>query len=245
MSNIRQTAISEEKRANQTIVPKLTRWAGLAAVAAGFIFASIQPFHPPDVVSSVTTPAWSIITSLKMVMCFFLLLGLVGIYARQVKEAGWLGLAGFLLFSFCWVLQTAFVFAETFILPLLANTAPQFVDSLLGVAAGRASTVELGVIPIIYGLGVGGGYMLGGVLFGLATFRAGVLPRLAAGLLSITALLTPAAALLPHQFQRFAAIPMGLALAWLGLALWFEGRSRVAEPLSGNANPPIRQTAAE
>ena len=32
-------------------------------------------------------------------MCFFGLLGMAGLYARQAEKSGWLGLAGFLLFS--------------------------------------------------------------------------------------------------------------------------------------------------
>ena len=40
----------------------LIRWAGLAALVAGLIFAGIQPIHPPDVVASVNTGAWAIIT---------------------------------------------------------------------------------------------------------------------------------------------------------------------------------------
>ena len=43
------------------------------------------------------TTAWAIITSFKTAMCLLFLLGIVGIYARQVNKAGWLGLAGFLL----------------------------------------------------------------------------------------------------------------------------------------------------
>jgi hypothetical protein len=35
----------------ETMGSKLTRWAGLSAVAAGIIFAGIQPIHPHDVVS--------------------------------------------------------------------------------------------------------------------------------------------------------------------------------------------------
>src|SRR5690606_29485724 len=119
---------------------------------AGIIFAGIQPIHPPDVVASVTTNAWAIITTLKTGMCFLFLLGIAGLYARQAKKAGWLGLAGFLLFSLSWWLQTAFVFAETFILPLLASTVPQFVDGFLGMSYGRASEVDLGTLPALYAL---------------------------------------------------------------------------------------------
>src|SRR4028119_1666842 len=159
----------------------LIRWSGLAAVVAGIIFAGIQPIHPPDVLSSVTTGAWAIITPLKTAMCLLFLLGIAGIYARQVNKAGWLGLAGFLLLSLSWTLQTAFVFAEAFILPPLATVAPEFVDALLRViAAGQTSDVYLGALPTIYSLGVGVPYMLGGLLFGIATLRAALVPRRAA-----------------------------------------------------------------
>jgi hypothetical protein len=207
-------------------------------MAAGIIFAGIQPIHPPDVLSSVTTSAWAIITTLKTVMCLLFLIGITGLYARQVERAGWLGLAGYLLLTLSWWLQTAFVFAEAYILPPLATTAPKFVDGTLGtLAAGRASEVNLGALPALYNLGVGIPYMLGGLLFGIATLRAGILPRWPAGLLAV-AVLTPAAALLPHAIQRLAAIPVGIALAWLGYALWSERRA--SDPVRGRGSPQLR-----
>ena len=199
----------------------LIRWTGLAAMAAGIIFAGIQPIHPPDVVASVSTGAWAIITPLKTAMCLLFLLGIAGLYARQVDEAGWLGLAGALLLSLSWALQTAFVFAEAFIAPPLASTAPGFVNGLLGVSYGHTGGIDLGALPAIYGL-IGILYLLGGLLFGVATLRARVLPRWPAALLAVAALLTPAAALLPHAIQRLAAIPVALAIAWLGYALFSE-----------------------
>src|SRR5919106_6165379 len=130
----------------------LIRWSGLAALVAGLIFAGIQPIHPPDVLSSLTTGQWAIITTLKTLMCLLFLIGIAGLYARQVKEAGWLGLAGFLLLIVCWWLQTAFVFAEAFIAPPLASTAPTFVDGLLGISYGHTGGIALGALPAIYGL---------------------------------------------------------------------------------------------
>ena len=222
----------------------LIRWSGLAALVAGLIFAGIQPIHPPDVVASVTTGEWAIITTLKLAMCLLFLLGIAGIYARQVERAGWLGLAGFLLLTLSWWLQTAFVFAEAYILPQLATTAPKFVDGTLGtLAAGRTSKVDLGALPAIYSLGVGIPYMLGGLLFGIATLRAGILPRWPAGLLAVAAALTPAAALLPHDIQRLAAIPVALALAWLGYALWSERserRAQASDPAPRRRRPQLR-----
>ena len=208
----------------ETMGSKLTRWAGLSAVVAGVIFAGIQPIHPPDVVASVTTDLWAAITTAKTAMCIFFLLGITGIYARQADEAGWLGLAGFLLLGCSWTFQTAFVFAEAYILPPLAAEAPKFVDGLLGISYGRPSEVDLGAVPALYQILVGLTYMLGGLVFGVATFRAAVLPRRPAALLAVAATLTPAAVLFPHHIQRFAAIPVALALAWLGYTLWSERR---------------------
>lgn len=217
----------------------LIRWAGLSAVVAGVIFAGIQPLHPPDVVSSVGGSTWAIITPLKTVMCLLMLIGVTGIYARQVTRVGWLGLIGYLIFGLAWAITYADVFAETVILPPLAAAAPQFVDSMLGIGAGRASPVDLGAFPTLFMLS-GGLYMLGGLLLGIATFRAGILPRWAAGLMATTAFLTPAAAALPHQFQRLAAVPMGIALAGLGYALWSERRAKVADSLTATAIPQLR-----
>jgi hypothetical protein len=213
--------------------PSLIRWSGLAAVVAGIIFAGIQPIHPPDVLASVTTGTWAIITSFKLAMCFLFLIGLSGLYVRQMEKAGWMGLAGFGLLMLSWALQSGFVFAEVFILPVLATAAPQFVDSYLGVVNGSPGEMNIGALLPAYAA-VGILYMLGGVLFGIATFRAGVLSRWPAGLLAATALLTPAAALLPHEFQRVAAgMPMGVAVAWLGYALWSEQRQEARLSRSG------------
>jgi hypothetical protein len=243
MSTISQNAIGKEnQRGNRTKVPNLIRWAGLSAVGAGIIFAVIQPIHPADEVASVTTTAWAIITTSKLAMCFLFLAGIVGIYARQAKEAGKLGLAGFFLLSFTWWVQTGFVFAEAFIFPVVANTTPQFVDGLLASISGRGSNFNLGALPAIYSV-MGLFYMLGGLLFGIATFRANILPRWAAALLAAASALTPLASLLPHQIQRFAAVPVGLALAGLGYALWSERRSRVAENVPGSVQ--LSQTATE
>lgn len=218
----------------------LIRWSGLASMVAGIIFASIQPIHPPDVLASVTTTEWSIITTFKLAMCLFFLLGIAGLYARQVEQAGRLGLVGYLVFSLSWALQSSFVFIEVLVLPVLATASPQFVTSYLGVVNGQPGEMNIGALPATYNLLVGIPYMLGGLLFGIATFRARVLPRLPASLLAVVAVLTPTAALLPHAIQRLAGMPMGLAIAWLGYVLWSESREKASESLSGKASPRLR-----
>jgi hypothetical protein len=67
-------------------VRHLIRWAGLSAVVGGCLFVGIQPIHPPEILSSFTTSTWAIVHYVGVVMCFLILLGITGIYARQVKR---------------------------------------------------------------------------------------------------------------------------------------------------------------
>ena len=242
MNSSKQTAVKESKM--KLTAPNLIRWAGLGTMAAGFFFAAIQPIHPPDALASVTTNAWAIITPLKVIMSLLFLLGITGIYARQVKNAGWLGLVGFLMFSLAWAFELAFIFAEAFIIPVLATVAPTFIEGFFGIVNGHPVETNLGALPALYAL-LSVLYIFGGLLFGIATLRARILPRWAAGLLIVASVLTPLAGVLPHELQRYAAVPVGLALAGLGYALWSERREQASEPVAGKASPQLLQTAAE
>ena len=225
--------------------PKLIRWAGLSAMVAGIIFAGIQPIHPPDVLASVNTSAFIIITSFKTAMSLFGLFGIAGLYARQVEQTGWLGLAGYLLLTSFYAVQMCYAFAEPLILPLLTTVAPTFVESVMGMSSGAGGPMNLGAFATIYSL-VSLLYLLGLLLFGIALFRARILPRWAAGLLAFSGpLAIIMVTLLPHQLERLAAMPMGFALAWLGYALWSERRAPASEPVPGKGSPQLLQTAAE
>ena len=223
----------------------LIRWAGLSAMVAGTIFAVIQPIHPPDVIASVSTPAFVIITAFKTVMCLFGLFGMTGLYARQVEKAGWLGLVGYVLISIFYAVQMCFVFPEPLVLPLLVNVAPTFVESYLGAASGAGGPMSLGALGTIYSL-VPLVYLLGLLTFGIATFRARILPRWAGALLAVSGPLAGVmTALLPHWLERWAAVPMGIALIWLGFALFTERREHAAQPaVAGMGSPQFSTTGA-
>ncbi|WP_254660753.1 hypothetical protein [Bacillus sp. FJAT-27225] len=204
----------------------LIRWSGLAAMVAGILYIGIQLIHPPDNLSSVITGAGAMASYLTIAMALLALIGTLGIYARQVSEAGWIGLIGYFLFSLFWIATTVFTFAEAFILPLVAADVPKFVEGFLGIFSGYASEVNLGFLPAFGRLGALL-YILGGILFSIATLRAGILPRWAAGVLAFGALAPLAASLLGHPLDRILAVPMGLALIFLGYALLFEKRKKV------------------
>lgn len=212
-------------------VPKITtsrliRWAGLSAVVAGLTFIVIQPLHPSDTIASVTTQSWAIIHIATLAMAALFLFGIAGIYARQVKELGWLGLVGLLVLSLGLLVQAPYGFIEAFIQPLLANSEPKFVEGMLGLVNGSASEVSLGALPAIWSVS-GLLFVLGIVMFGIANLRAGILSRWASGVFAFGLLVfAPVGALLlPHEFQRLGAVPVGLGLAWMGYSLWSERRA--------------------
>ena len=102
----------------------LIRWSGVSAMVAGILYVFVGLLHTfvshYGGLSSVTNDVWVLTHSLTIGVSFFGLLGVAGLYARQAEDAGWLGLAGFLLFSLWLVLVPGFTFFEAFILPLLA-----------------------------------------------------------------------------------------------------------------------------
>jgi hypothetical protein len=220
----------------------LIRWAGLSALVAGICFVVLGLLHPPNVLSSVSTTRWTIVHSLAIAMSLFGLLGMMGLYARQVKEAGWLGLAGFLLLSFWLMLVLPFTFFEVFFLPVLATEASTFAEGFLGILTGSASEINFGVLPALWQLS-NVLILLGGLVFGVATFRAGILSRWAAGVLAVGCVLSPAAALLPHTIQPLVAVPIGAGLAWLGYALWSERREQAADPDGDGVLTGVEQPA--
>jgi len=210
---------------------KLTRAAGLAAVVAGLLFILVQLIHPDENVASVTTTAWTVTHLLTLTMSVLALIGVSGLYLRQVREMGPLGLIGFLLFGSSFVIITVFVFAETIVLPQLADAAPQYVNDFLATVIGGDVTGDVGALTVANGVAAVT-YLLGGLVFGLALLRAGIVARWASLLLAIGTLATLLIPLLPHSLDRLVAFPVGLALAGLGFSLWREQRTTVPEPVS-------------
>jgi hypothetical protein len=204
--------------------PNLLRLAGLAALLAGICYVLVGLFHPANVASSVTTTRWQIVHVIACAMSIFGLLGMAGLYARQAAKTGWLGLAGYLLLSLWLTLIMGFSFVEAFILPHVASAVPTFVQAWMGMFNGPARKFDLGILPTIWTL-TAPMYIGGGLLFGIATFRAGILPRWAGALLALSTALAPVAGLLPNASQPKIAVPVGVALAWLGFGLLSERRT--------------------
>jgi len=206
----------------------LTRAAAVAAVLAGLIYIVVQFIHPADAVASLATPQWVVVHVLSFGMAVLAMVGVAGLYLRQVREFGVLGLIAYLMFGFFFVLQSAFNFFEAFIAPLVAVDAPQLAVDIVGLFGRYPAVNDLGVLAALPQVGAVL-YVGGALLFGVSIIRARVLSRGAGILLIAAAVITPVAgALLPHALERMAAIPMGLGIIWLGLSLWMDQRKTAA-----------------
>jgi hypothetical protein len=205
----------------------LTRAAGLSAAAAGLIFIAVQINHPPMDAASAATTEWVIRNSAKVLMGALALVGITGLYLRQVRQVGVFGLVGYLLLSAGYLLMFATEVISAYVLPSLTNLAPGYVNDILVAAAGGTPAGDIGAMKTVLAV-TGIGYMLGGLIFGIALFRANIVARWAAALLAVGTIATASLAVLPESFNRPMAVPVGLALIGLGLSLWREQRSPAA-----------------
>ena len=200
----------------------LSRSAAVAAVIAGLIFMGVQIGHPLLDVTSVGTTEWAIRNTAKAVFAALALAGITGMYLRQVKQMGAVGLVAYLLLSTGYLLIVSTAIIAGYVLPSLAQTDPAFVNGVLAVAAGDKTTTDIGLIR--HALAAEGiTYLAGGLFFGIALYRAHVLARWAALLLSAGALFTLALAVLPDSVYRLLAYPNAIALIALGYSLWRAG----------------------
>jgi hypothetical protein len=147
----------------------LFRLSGLILVLALVLEIVSDVLHPPshalvDVLKATYGPAHIAGFASRV----FVLLGLPGLYAWQSRRAGLLGLVGFVLVMVETAYEAYLELFEGYVTPLLARepTAHALVgpDGPLAQGAGALGSLVFVLI-------------LGFPLFGVATMRAGILPR--------------------------------------------------------------------
>src|ERR687890_1428742 len=197
----------------------LTKAAGAAAAVAGSIFIAVQIGHPGMDTYTTETAEWVARCSAKAVMSVLALAGITGMYLRQYRKAGLLGLAGYLLFAVGYLAIFSVETIAVTVLPNLVDTEPGFVDDVVAAAAGNSAEGDLGGLQTLFNV-AGAGYIIGGLLLGIALLRTGVLARWAAALLTMSTVATAALAFLPDAYSQPFAVPEGIALIGLGVSLW-------------------------
>jgi hypothetical protein len=193
----------------------LIRWSGLAAIlgAALLLISDLLSLtvYPGDPVEIVTTGAYLIDSGTRLLAGVLLLLGLVGLYARQSEASGVLGLVAFLVAFAGTALILGTWWTNAFAAPSLATEAPAFLEARPTGVLGFGFTLS-------FALGA-----LGWLLFGLISLRTRIYPRVAVAALVVGAALT------------FAPLPATgvvfyVALAWLGLVLFSQKEASKRQP---------------
>jgi hypothetical protein len=215
----------------------LTRAAGLSAVVGGLLFIAVQIKHPLLDAPFTTTTEYAVRETMKIFMAVLSLVGITGIYLRQVRQTGVLGLIGYVVLGvgYLGILGTQVV--GVFVLPTLAASQPGYVNDVLAVATSGTPVGDIGPLQILI-KGGGFAYVFGGIIFGIALFRANVLARWAAALLTVGAAAILATSMLPELTQRLFAIPVSVALVALGYSLWRSARTQTATDSSVPVDEP-------
>ncbi len=227
-----KTSINKNKV--RTSASTLMRLAGISALLVGVCLIAIGIGHPANVPESVITSSWVNVHIFASALGIFGPFAMAGLYLRQAARSRWLSLAGSVFFSIWTILVSGISFVEAFILPRMATASPELVTGFLGMFTKVPSQIDLGILPTLVKI-ADPMYLLGLLLFGIATFRAGVLPRWAGALLVVGGLLAPVALLLPPDHQAMVMIPNGLAFIWMGYALFAERSAKTSESLHDQA----------
>ncbi len=192
------TPADKQEKARHISPGALIRQSGLLAVGAGAYMVVLPFVHPSDEVG-MRSAAWVPVHLLYFAALALMLLVLVGIFARQLQRAGWLGVAGFLV-----------AFFGTTMMLLEGREHLFSPDFGVGTPLGLW---ELILASLIFSVGY--------ILLGVAIARAGVLPRGAGILLAIggpIVAFSPPIGILAVLVVGHALFSLGLA--WSGYALW-------------------------
>jgi hypothetical protein len=195
----------------------LSRLAGPLALAAGALIIVAQllwlPFDPDDHVPTATDPVFQTGNVIYLVGFCVLMLALIAAYGWIADKAGRLGLVGVVVAIVGTMLLGGDLWFETFVVSWIADDAPALLnadDPSTLLAIGAVSSYLL--------------FAVGWILFGIASFRARVFPSaiciaiVVGGAIGFMALLAP------------FGIPLGLAVAWLGLWMMRTATGRTSHP---------------
>ena len=160
----------------------------------------------------------------KLVMVVLALVGFAGMYLSQVRRNGVLGLVGYAVISLGYLSILFTTAVSAFVLPSIAGSDPAYVGDVLAVATGGTAKGDIGTLGTVFQL-QGAAYLLGGLVFGIALFRARVLTRWATLLLAVGGLVSAALSMMPDAFYRLLAFPNGIAMVALGISLFRAART--------------------
>lgn len=197
----------------------LVRLAGPIALAAGALLLVQQLVMLPivdrgNVAATMAHPLYLASALTYFIAFCALLAALVAAYARQQRESGYFGVVAFLAAAVGTMFLVGDLWFEAFAVPWLGDVAPE-------VFAAPAGTLVAGALAS-YVL-----FAAGWILFGLASLRARVFPRLISLGIVLGGVIGFQAALPPF------AIPLAIAIGSLGV--WMLRTTPVGQASAGKA----------
>jgi hypothetical protein len=213
-------------------IPRITATAGICAAVAGALYAGVQVNHPPADVAHVVTTEVLVRETVKATMAVLALAGFAGMFLHNRRRFGALGIVGYVLVSIGYLAMFANQVIVATVLPVVARTDPGYVQDYLDGAMGNQPSGDIGHVQDLFMI-TGLGYAVGGLLFGIALFRAGLLARWASALFAAGTISALALAALPESFSRPFAVPVGIALIGLGVSLWRGSRTEATGATAG------------
>lgn len=222
----------------------LTRIAAICAIAAGVLFMGVQIGHPQVDTTSIQSTNVYLRDQVKMLMSVLALVGIAGMYLSQVRRNGLLGLIGYVVLSLGFLAILCDVYVSSYVLPELARSNPAYVNDaiVIGTSRGTLRGADVGALQTLASLR-GFAYLGGGLIFGIALFRAHVLARWACVLLAVGGIASIVLSLMPDAFYRLLAFPNAIAMIGLGYSLWRTTR-QVPAAQDTKATIPAPRTAS-
>ena len=182
--------------------------SGLAMVISMLMEWLVVPYERLGHIEVYFTSVSSVASGLRLFSIVLLLWGLIGIYGPQSRATGTFGLCAFVGVFLGTALTVGNAWAEVFVWPTLAQVAPNAMTGPITEVSPYLST-GLGLSFPLFGIGL--------ILFGAATFWAGVYPRWTPVLLVVSIPLTIFLDPTAGRFQEsIGQILLGIALAALG-----------------------------
>ncbi len=191
------------------------RLSGVALLLGG-VLAAIGSLAEAFI-SDVLSPIWLLVVIPLFMGAILVQLGLPALYISQIAKMGALGLIGFVVFFFGQaILGIGGGVVDIVALPWLAKGAPHLLNS---------APPPAGIVFFLSGIVLS---LLGSIVFGIVTIRAGILPRGPVALLLVSLVLNFLKAI-PY-LGSLSVVMFYLAFAWFGYALVSHRQGDAANP---------------
>ena len=197
---------------------KQLRWSGIPGMIGGVVLPFAFLLHPTVALDQIRSTPYTPVHVLAGAALALLLVGLLGMYARQGTGIKRLGVLGVLIACVGTVFEIGYLLVDGFIAPMLASSAPANLHATdVHVLLGRSIGPVAATFPLFELC-----FVVGYLMLALATLDARIFPRWTGYWLLAGALLFGPLTLLPPFVTDLGAALVGLGFIEMGYVLLFK-----------------------